>query len=733
MLNPLRQRSVARCVTRAQLRTLFAGLFTSTMALGSALDAQPVNISVAPSAQRVFWSDDLPFEDDDLYGGRLALRFGPYVELQPFYFTRDGYGVDSARAADLFGTNRATRGLDLRHYGSQVQFNLGDAAAVPFVRVGAGVLRLLPDSAPRQDRITVSAGGGLRFGVGGLNAELYAEQMRFRMDPSLLFGADSGAVGEAPTLRNMIYGVALTVPLSTADAQPASAEGLQGAAAPIEPFVGVLRYDDAFGLDDQELAGVRAGFDFSPVFGVHGFYWRGVNDDRDGPAPVAGYGGEAQFNLNSGPGISPYLITGAGRVDYRDNFRDSMDRPRSDLSTLILGAGASFHLSDRLRLNAAIRDYIMTVDDNLDELATTGDLTHNPMVTAGLTISFGGDTDGNSARRQAARRSGSQNESDRDFERRMERLLTRLEMERSNQQSSDRERAIDLERQIERELDDRNRDARGESRPSGRRGGGMGDRWVTIPVPERGEVILRYGLPTSDSLTAQLQRMELSPDSPDQNTTGGANSALLSQLQQIEMRLTRRLEALERSVGNRSPEGAEPAMPPVVVVDPTRPGRVSTPTGSASATLSRDEMPLFSRLRTTRSSDLRPYLGIGWEDDDVQFVIGARADLGAMSGNEQLRFVPELAFGLGDGTQSLLAMANAQYRFGSLAGMTDVQPYVTLGAGLYTPTLVGVNTAVGTSFRINRGNNAPLYLNLEAQGLNVYRDVRFLIGLSRSR
>jgi hypothetical protein len=66
-----------------------------------------------------------------------------------------------------------------------------------------------------------------------------------------------------------------------------------------------LRYASKLGLEDQDLAGVRAGIDFSPQVGLRAFYWRGVNDDHDGTDPVAGYGGEAQLNLNAGPGISP--------------------------------------------------------------------------------------------------------------------------------------------------------------------------------------------------------------------------------------------------------------------------------------------------------------------------------------------------------------------------------------------------------------------------------------------
>lgn len=88
----------------------------------------------------------------------VALRFGKWVELQPFYFQRAGIGMDSTRAHSAFGPLSAGRKVDLKHYGTNVQLNFGSSTFVPFARAGAGVLRLEPDSGDRQDRIALSAG-----------------------------------------------------------------------------------------------------------------------------------------------------------------------------------------------------------------------------------------------------------------------------------------------------------------------------------------------------------------------------------------------------------------------------------------------------------------------------------------------------------------------------------------------------------------------------------------------
>jgi len=711
--------SILRELLRAQVAAGAAATLLLSAGLATAGQAQSVGVSLVPTIQRVQWDNDLAFKDADLYGGRLALRFGKYVELQPFYFTRDGYGIDSARAASIFGPAAAGRGLDMRHYGTNVQFNLGDNAITPFVRAGAGVLRLKPDSAVRQDRITVSAGGGFRFGIAGLNAEVFAEQLGFRMNPRSLFAVDSTVTGSLPTFRNLVYGASVTVPLSTSRDIEDSDGGLRGSTGPIEPFVGVLRYASENNLPDQELAGVRAGIDFSPVFGIRGFYWRGLNDDRDGTVDVSGYGGEAQFNLNTGPGLSPYLIVGAGQLDYGDKFGDSLGFSRQDKTAFILGGGGSFRLTDRIRVNGAIRDYIMTVDDDLDNLSSTGDLTHNTMLTAGLTISFGGNSAPSMADRERDRDRelrALRDERDRvaDRERRFDREdMTERERRLDREGMTERERMLERERMETREMRmtrDSVRMFRDSSIIMMRSPGARGDgQWITIPVPAQGEIILRYGMPPragSDSMISRRDSVIVTRPSDD----------LAERLLEIERRLTARIDAMQ-------PQRA--GTPPTVTM--------VTPPSNIVVDTSRANVPVFQRFGQTRRSDLQPYLGLGINDGDAQVIGGVRADLGPISPNSGFNFVPELAVGIGSGPLSVLAMANVQYKFDAIGGNSNFRPYATVGGGIFSPSVLGINTAIGSSFVLRGDTESPLLLNVELQGINLFNHTRFLVGLSRGR
>jgi opacity protein-like surface antigen len=697
--------------SRARARCALCLSVVSTVLMtltGRALPAQSIGYSIVPSAQRIQWNDQLAFEDDWMYGGRVSLRFGRIIELQPFYFTGKNYGIDASRAPTLFGPQAAGRTIDLQHYGITTQINLGKGNIVPFLRGGGGILRFEPDSGRRQDRLAVTAGGGLRFGIGQLQAEVFAEQMGFRLDPRRLFSGDSLTGGSSVRQKNLVYGGAITIPISNAP-DDEDADGLRGATAPIEPFVGRLRYDGGSGLSDQNVLGVRGGIDFSPLFGVRGFYWRGVNEDRDQFVSVEGYGAEGQFNLNTGPGISPYVVAGAGRINYSGTYRDSLNNADNNRDALILGAGATFQLSERVRFNAAIRDYVIARNDSLESATTTGDLTHNRMLSAGFTISIGGSTGASDRQRalEAERVTQARRVASRDAEIRAVRDSLRGERV-----------GMDETRRGARRSE---RDSLGRPVPpapgtvGGRAQPAVGDRWITVPVPTQGEIILRYGFPPADGGGTPTQPRDstvVRRDSVVVIPRSGGDS-LRIQLAELEQRLVARIESMRQPTTVVVPAPVEPR---TIIVDTVGGDRFRG-------------VPITRRFSQVSSRDLLPFIGFSGGDAGTQAVVSLRMRLGEVASG--LQFVPEFAVGLGGDGTSVLAMANVQYQFGSVGGSSALRPYVTGGAGIFSPTVVGVNTALGASMDLRQGRGTTPWLGyIELQGLNLFNDTRLMVGLS---
>lgn len=676
----------------------------------SAALAQSIGYSLVPTAEKIQWNDHIAFDDDALYGGRLSLRFGRAIELQPFYFTGRNYGIDASRALSLFGPRSAGRTIDLQHYGVTTQVNLGRGNIVPFLRGGGGILRFEPDSGKRQDRLAVSAGGGIRFGIGQLQAEVFAEQLGFRLDPRRIFSGDSLTGGSSVRQKNLVYGAAFSIPISDAP-DDKDAEGLRGTTSPIEPFVGRMRYAGSAGMSDQNVLGVRGGIDFSPLFGVRGFYWRGVNEDRNKFVSVEGYGAEGQFNLNTGPGISPYVVGGAGRINYSGAYRDSLNNTDSNRDALIVGAGASFQLSERFRFNAAIRDYIIARNDSLESASTTGDLTHNRMLSAGFTISIGGSTNASDRRARAEQARDKSRDQERVQDRRDVELRAVRDSLRAERMDAGRMDSVGARRMSGDSVFRRDSVSRRDS--LGRRGPpAVGDRWITIPVPANGEIILRYGFPPADS-AARAKAAATRDSSVVVPRTSAGSDSLRTQLAELEQRLMARIESMRQA-------------PTVVMAAPNEPRVVLV---DSSGTERYRGMPITRRFSQMSSRDLMPFVGFSAGSAGTQAVLSLRMNLGPVSSG--LQFVPEFAVGVGGDGTSVLALANVQYQFGSFGGSTMIRPYVTGGAGIFSPTVLAVNTAVGASIDLRQGRSTKPWLGyLELQGLNLFHDTRLMLGVS---
>ncbi len=395
---------------RGRSGTPLGALVLGTLLSAHSAAAQDLRYTIAPTAQQVRWDDALGLDDTFTYGARAGIVFGRIVELQGFYLTSQG---TDARIRDLYsrlnvnGTPPQNPGLDVKNYGADFVLNFGTGGITPYVRGGGSILRFEPDNGRRTDRIALQYAGGLRFGrPGGLRFNVYAQDLRFRIDRTLLLnlanpmttGGLAAIDSQATKLRsNLAYGASVSIPLgSTVGYNDQPTSSLTNFSLPLDVFAGRLDFDGETGIGKQYLVGARTGVDFGPLVGLRGFYWRGVNSDFDATQRVQAYGGEGQFSLNTGAGLSPYLLAGAAQIDFMDGYRGPNDsattaRPR-DRMALIGGAGVRIPIFSHLILNVAARDYLMSREGRLQDVNETGQLRSNWQYSAGLSLQLGGRT-----------------------------------------------------------------------------------------------------------------------------------------------------------------------------------------------------------------------------------------------------------------------------------------------------------------------------------------------------
>ena len=759
---------------RSRLASLvFAGLLFSgfLFATGtSQAQIEGASYTLQPSYSILRWNSDVGIEDTELLGGRLSLNLGKYVALQGFYMTRSDVETDFASIdlEDQGGNLVLDQEMDVRHYGADVVFNLSTGPVVPFLKAGGGIMTFDTAAGGEQDQIAANLGGGVRFGIDRLNVEVFLEDKAFRVnryDLGVIENEDLIPAEDDDEVRhNLTVGAGLNFHLGgysgerLTETDRAVADrfrsGLSGLSVPVELYAGRLDFDDDVALATQEMVGVRTGVDFGHYFGVRGYYWRGVNDSFDDTEPIESWGGEANFRLNAGQGTVPYLLLGVGQLAFRDEYRDETQEERDDKTMLILGGGLDLSLGDNLVLRLAARDHLFSQKD-LEDVAASDELVSNWMLSAGIQLGLGGSgpesvsyqrarTEARASDRAEAQAGGRQaraekeqtgdaypEEKQRDIPARQASMSGDTGQEKMTYPVSETDIDIDTGRPPKATRSVRTT---------------QGDRIVTFPVPNQGEIYVRYGQPGGVSIQSKTEnRTDLQPDDVAMETGGTAKDTARSEPPRLDEEAVR--EAVEKelrqefrdrerrmpvqeaaprfdSPGNihelaellsaqidekiekrieeafarRMPVGEREARETEFDVDVTAPAEREAPqrevtrreaTGREApraqpAEYEQAEAPEYAmEPHRMNPRQINSYVGATVNDPD-QALFGARLNLGTVTADSPLLLLPEVAIGVGSGGPSFMVTANLMYQLYEVVSRGDWSPYATAGAGLLT-------------------------------------------------
>ncbi|TVP55070.1 MAG: hypothetical protein EA351_11900 [Gemmatimonadales bacterium] len=667
---------------------LLATLVSSTLLLGGGeAQAQEVSWALVPTYEELRWDDAFGLERTRTLGGRLSIDFGPLFSLQPFYSRATDIGLREGLTAPdgVSDRYRAESG------GADLQVNLASGTLRPFVTAGGGILRTDDDAEGRRDRILLRAGGGVAFAVTDrIAAEIFARSQAVRLPAPFIPGAvEPEDFPEDGVVSSLVLGSGLRIPVGAVSATTGPRPGILPGLF-VEPFAGRLDFHGDFGLDRQELAGVRAGIDLNRNVGLRAWGWRGVDSDFSETQPIEGLGGEMQFNLGTGSGVVPFLVAGGGQLRFRDGFEDLEGMERANLNHLVLGGGVGIGMGDRLRLEVGARNLLMTIESELEDVTEPDDLRSNWLYSAGLSLSMGGRPGVRAGAPGVARAEPDEPRPARPAP--ISEVAEQVLRERA-ETTEDAELRAELIREIELA-----REARlGSDTLEGR-------RTMTIPVPEVGEIILRFGA-------------EYAVRAPDR--VEGVDPADLAALER------RILEALSR-------EGADARLPELVrqIVREelrlmgVRPGEPIPMRVLEDPTLDPGRIPSTRRLEA-----LEPYSGFQ-VSAPTQMLFALRTNLGEVSDLVPVELVPEIAFGVGERDPSLLLGMNA--RFGYEVGGTRVfEPYLLGGIAITNRRFISLNAGYGVRFNLREEGAAGYSPRLfaEHQGVGFYDDHRFLFGV----
>lgn len=701
----------------------FSLLCVVALLLASAVPAtaqfRDIGYTLEPTVSRTFEADNAAYQDAPLYGGALGLSFGRYLELSTEYVANTGLTASFSNVEGLVGL--LDRNLDVRRYGGRLRVNLYNRRVIPYLTAGSGVLRLDPENVDASSTIYALAGGGITFSVRDrYRLSLSGEVQQYRYDPVATFlpsGEQRQNQMQTVVVPALNASVSLFLGGRSLDAPTAVDRALQEQFGSsifkslrlfATPFAGRIEFNDALGFPkDQNLTGINAGVELGPYVGLRGFYWRAKKGDAvldelsGGFEDLQMYGGELRLRLNAeiGRGFVPYAVLGGGYLDVMSGYDEALPTEATapdDRFFSTLGGGLEVPLTQSVKISGGLRSVFMG-NPNAEALGDPGTVYGSLMYTAGVEFRLGGGPD-------APERPG------------REPLLDRLRSDREARAPlpDDRQAAIDsLERDLARLRGDDPSAADSRSNVSG--------ETMTLPVPEQGEIYIRFGDPVGtgpatarrDTLTgpqtvrasemAQVLQQALRQRS-------AADSALTaSDIDRIVRQSMRR--AGDEDARTRAQTQQEREMERMAEeIDRLR-DRLETARAAPDSAATSDPAPPFYQQTFGRPlTYVTPILGGRLGEGPEQVQLGVRADYRS-SPTSRFHLLPEVAIGVGDGRTSLSLLFNGAYTvFGTRVRQwtgLPLQPYVGAGGGIVSDsglTLEPVlNLMVGTTYTFGGG------------------------------
>ena len=524
----------------------------------STAQVSSISYTFSPSAERVSWAGNAGLSNGNLIGGSIGLGFGEIVQLSGLYHWGNNFDTDfsafSNADENILDLVRgfSARSVDLRRVGGVLRFNFAEGALVPFATVGTGLMRFQPNGLPEFESIYLSGSIGLSYSLADrYTLSLQLQNLSYRYNPSAFFApedlaglADGTQIFKQTRVSNWGLGGSLSLflggrkpgQLSEIDRafRDQFTSGLRGLSWTIKPFIGQISFNEALGFRKiQSVAGIDAGIHMGPYLGVRGFYWRGL--DQGDLDDVQFFGGEMQFNLSQAEGVVPFLLFGGGYADVKSGYSGENGNKPDDTPFAIGGGGLILPVSPRAKIHAGVRAMLISGNDIAD-VSKPSQIRTSYLYTGGVTFAIGGVQ---APRPELMRRQVAEDEIARiqvQAATREEKLRTALMLSRARADSLKHEMLMAqvrgdsaavmnikklhdqqeetymhlasalepvTETEASRQPDlEAEKEAKQTSQDSLEAQTGAlqtreGDRTVSIPLPEEGEIYIRYGAPTN--------------------------------------------------------------------------------------------------------------------------------------------------------------------------------------------------------------------------------------------
>ena len=393
---------------------LLAGMGSKALA-----QVQDVSFTVAPVAGYTHWDSKLNFGDSPFWGVRAGFGFGPLFEIRGIYersFDLKGK-LKKESNSPAWLTNWADKledsNVDITRYGGELKLNLwSNAFLAPYLTAGGGVMEMGYTATPvggaaasyKEKQIYGAGGVGLKFNLGRRVAlSLEGKDIIFNVDKNNRYLASPADGGEQ--LHNWTGQASLDIYFGGRAHRAGDAvsrayrnmytDGFRGMKFVLEPGVAYADFAKESGLEPQWFVGGSAGFDFSSIFGIRGFYYSATKKpntlDIDLNNELRLYGGNFIARLNMPLGLTPYLTIGAGYREVTGKFVPTVAgaTPKSGLF-LLGGGGLEIPLSKYIALYGNVNAMLSEQENPaITSVTDPADVKVNAFYQAGVRFNIG--------------------------------------------------------------------------------------------------------------------------------------------------------------------------------------------------------------------------------------------------------------------------------------------------------------------------------------------------------
>lgn len=310
-----------------------------------------VTLTLSPYAEHTWWNKNTTLDNSTFWGARAGFSFGPLFEIRGFY--QKSLDIEANlrkldwQVTDDWADKMTESFVDISRYGGEMKLNLmNNGIFAPYITLGGGVQKLsyqlesptFPNQVTdmKEEQIFGALGLGTKFNLSDrVVLSLEAKNTFFNVNENSYYLSPDYDVEKEGSKRLGNWSAMASLDFYLGGTKSNANEvhkayekmfsdGFSGMKFVVEPSMAYIRLKDENLFEEQYFLGGLAGFDFSSLVGIRGFYYQATEDPNkislDFNNELSMYGANIIARLNQPRGINPYLVLGGGYIKTKDNY-----------------------------------------------------------------------------------------------------------------------------------------------------------------------------------------------------------------------------------------------------------------------------------------------------------------------------------------------------------------------------------------------------------------------------